>query len=273
MIPRPRLAARRKALGHSQETLARVLEVRPQSVARWEQGTSTPLARYRRPLADVLELSLTQLEALIEGDGQVSRLDGHAVPLWLDHYASLEQGASRLQTFEPIAIPGLLQTRDYATAVMRSTHLPTSEKAIEERVNARMARQAVLDRKPRPLELICVIDESVLHRVTGDRNVMAHQLDHLVTVGRRPSIQLFIVPAESAALHSASFGSFRLFTSAGATTPFITCTEDLTGFNYLDRRAAIDAHAELFDHLTKVALPLPASADLLEKIVERYTDG
>jgi len=264
------LAARRKALGHSQETLARVLDVRPQSVARWEQGMSTPLARYRRPLAEVLELSLGQLEELIDGAGHAPALIGHAVPSWLDHYSSLEQAASRLQTFEPIAIPGLLQTGDYATAVMKLAHIVTSEAVVRERVNARLARQAVLDREDHPLELICVIDESVLHRITGDAAVMSEQLAHLLRMGRKPTIQIFVVPSESPVLHAAAFGSFRLFTSAGATVPFMTCTEDLTGFNYLDRREAITAHTELFAHLTRVALPPSDSAVLIEKIMERY---
>ncbi|MGI9596442.1 MAG: helix-turn-helix domain-containing protein [Acidimicrobiales bacterium] len=274
MSPRPRLAARRKALGHSQETLARVLDVRPQSVARWEQGMSTPLARYRRPLAEVLELTLAQLEDLIDGAGQVSAFRGHAVPSWLDHYASLEQAASRLQTFEPISVPGLLQTSDYATAVMRSGHVPISEEVVRERVDARLARQAVLERDEKPLELVCVIDESVLHRVTGGSEVMAAQLQHLLIMGQKPTVQIHIVPASSGALHSAAFGSFRLFTSEGAAMPFMTCTEDLTGFNYLDRREAISAHTELFSHLTNVALPRSESAVLIEKVMERYnTNG
>lgn len=269
--PRPQLAARRKALGYSQEALADLLQVRTQSVARWEQGTTTPLARYRRPLAETLELSLGELEQLIDGAGTGPvTVNGHAVPAWLDHYTSLEQAAARLETFEPIAIPGLLQTEEYATAVMRSSHLPVSEHTIRERVKARLARQAVLDREPDPLELVCVIDQSVFHRVTGGRPTMATQLDHLAHCANRPSIDIHVVPIESGAVHCASFGSFRLFTSKGASSPFITCTEDLTGFNYLDRRAAIDAHAQLFEHLTSVALTTSDSAALIETIAESY---
>jgi hypothetical protein len=218
----------------------------------------------------VLDVTLPQLEQLIDGTSETAGLNGHAVPPWLDHYTSLEQAAARLQTFEPIAIPGLLQTEDYATAVMRSNHLPVSEEAIVELVRARLARQDVLDRQPEPLELFCVIDESVLHRVTGSDDVMAAQLDHLATMAQKPSLQLQVVPADSSALHCAAFGSFRLFTSAGATAPFMTCTEDLTGFNYLDRPPAIEAHAELFEHLTRAALSPPETANLIQTTAERY---
>ena len=237
--------------------------MRAQSVARWEQGTSTPLARYRRPLAESLELTLPQLEALIESGETPSGLNGHALPPWMDHYTSLEQGAAILRTFEPIAVPGLLQTEAYAMAVMAATHLPVDGQAIADRVRVRMARQAVLDRRPEPLELICVVDESVLHRITGSRSVMADQLGHLTAMASRPTIRLQIVSRDSSVLHSAAFGSFRLFTSSGATEPFMACTEDLTGFNYLDRRHAIEAHAELFDHLTSVALSPGDSVELI----------
>lgn len=214
-------------------------------------------------------MTLAELEQLLDGIGAVA-VNGHAVPAWLDHYASLEQAAARLQTFEPIAIPGLLQTEDYATAVMRSSHLPVSEETIQQRVRARLSRQAVLDRKPNPLELVCVIDESVFRRVTGGRQVMATQLQHLVQMGRKPTIGIHVIPAEGSVLHCAAFGSFRLFTSTGALEPFMTCTEDLTGFNYLDRRDGVDAHARLFEHLTSAALTTPDSIALIEAIAEGY---
>ncbi len=198
-------------------------------------------------------------------------LNGHAVPAWLDHYTSLEQGAGTLQTFEPISVPGLLQTRAYAEAVMRSSHLPVSELALRQRVQARMARQAVLERKPEPLRLICVLDQTVLHRVTGGNEVMREQLGHIVDKIQTAAVQVQIVPAESGVLHCASFGSFRLFTSAGATVPFMTCTEDLTGFYYRDRPDDVEAHLRLFDHLTSVALSPSESIDLVQEVARSYS--
>ena len=143
MPPRRQLAARRKAVGHSQESLARQIDVSAQSVARWEQGTSTPLARYRRPLAEHLSISLPELELLIDGASDTAVAAGNwlAFPGWLDHYASLEQAAARLQTFEPISLPGLLQTQEYAEAVVRSNWVALSDDVVRERVEARLARQ------------------------------------------------------------------------------------------------------------------------------------
>ncbi len=128
----------------------------------------------------------------------------------------------------------------------------------------------MLHRQPEPLELECIIDESVLHRVTGRPEVMAEQLEHLVTTATTAAVTIGVVPAASSALHCAAFGSFRLFTVPGAPDPFITCTEDLTGFNYLDRPEAIEAHAQLFTHLLAVALPPTESLDLIASLVEQY---
>ncbi len=244
--------------------------MRPQSVARWEQGTSTPLARYRRPLAEVLDLTLPELEHLIANGEGVPALQDPIAAGWMDHYTSLEQGAGKLETFEPIVIPGLLQTEAYATAVIRSSHIPLSQYTVEDRVRARLTRQRVLEREPHPLVLTCVVDESVLHRVTGGPETMADQLAHLVRMARRPDITIQIVPVRCGALHCAAFGSFRLFTAPGAADPFITCTEDLTGFNYLDRRQEIDSHAQLFAHLLTVALSPAESIKLIQTTAEHY---
>ncbi len=273
MPPRRQLAARRKAVGHSQESLARQIDVSAQSVARWEQGTSTPLARYRRPLAEHLSISLPELELLIDGASEtaVAAVNWHAVPGWLDHYASLEQAAARLQTFEPISLPGLLQTEDYAEAVIRTNWVSLADDVVAQRVHARLTRQAVLSRSPDPLELHCVIDESALRRVTGDEATMSGQLRHLQEViGRKSTVILQVCPATSSALHTAAFGSFGIFTSNETGVPYMVCTEDLTGFNYLDRRPVIEAHAQLFEHLTRVALSPSDSADLIHEIAETY---
>jgi len=222
-------------------------------------------------LAETLAVSLAELEYFLDGIADPGGSAAHhLVPPWLDHYSTLEQSAAKLETFEPIVVPGLLQTEDYATAVMRSSHLPVDDETVKARVQARLSRQAVLRRTPVPLEVRCVIDESVLHRVTGGPETMADQLDHLVSLAASETVDVRIVPMSSGGLHCAAFGSFRLFTSPDATGPYIACTEDLTGFNYLDRRHAIDAHAQLFRHLVDLALEPDQSGELLTSMAADY---
>jgi transcriptional regulator with XRE-family HTH domain len=267
---RKQLAARRVALGLTQEALAESLGVSSLSIRRWEAGTTKPRTPQRAPLADRLQITLPELERLLSGTPEVPVPDGHAVPSWLTHYASLEQGAARLQTVEPITIPGLLQTEDYARALMQYHYRPVSEGEVADTVRVRLARQAVLDREPDPLELHCIIDESVLNRQTGTPEVMAAQLDHLASVAAKPTVLIQVVPASGGVMHSASFGSFTLFTAADKARPYMACTEDLGSIHYQDSRHAIEAHTGLFDHLAAVALSPEQSAELILNQAERY---
>ena len=263
MPARVQLAARRKAFGYSQESLAHELQVTTSAVARWEQGTSTPKAVYRQPLARALGMSPVELERLLDVDGRrITGLDGGHVPHWLGHYASLEQSAAELRTFEPLVVPALLQTDGYAREVERAYHLPVTEEEVARRAEVRLARQAVLTRQPDPLDLFCVIDESILHRSLGGVEVMAAQLDHLVDVATWQNIDIRIVPL-GAASYGAAFGAFQILTSPGSSVPYIACSEDLVGKHYHDGADAVAAHGELFRHLFERALEPDASIDLI----------
>ncbi len=249
MPARVQLAARRKVFGYSQEALAQELQVTTSAVSRWEQGTSTPKAIYRQPLARALQLSPVELERLLDVDGRtIPGVNGQHLPHWLGHYASLEQSASELRTFEPLVVPALLQTADYATAVERCNHQPVSADGIASRVEARLARQAVLERIPVPLMLMTVVDEAVLHRNYGSAQMMTDQLNHLLALAERPNVDIRIMPL-SAGGYGAAFGAFQLLTSSGSARPFLACSEDLTGKHYHDGDDAVSAHHQLFDDL------------------------
>ncbi len=265
-MARERLAARRRAQGMTQEQLAQALDVTTSTVAHWEQGKSTPRAWHRRPLADRLEVSLGELERLLDVNGQVA-LDGHPVPAWLGHLASLEQAASEIWAYEPTVVHGLLQTAAYATAVESIGPRPATVEEVARRVETRMSRRAVLDRRPDPLQLAVVLDESVLRRRAGDRDVMDAQLDHLAEMAQRPNVDLQVLPLD-AGVFSAAFGAFKVLTSPGVPDPYMACVEDRAGPHYLDRPHEIEAHTVLFRYLAGVALPPDASLDLIHVVKE-----
>jgi transcriptional regulator with XRE-family HTH domain len=256
-------------LGWTQESLAESLGASVASVRRWEAGHSRPKPQLRGPLADKLQLTLPALERMLSANSPVA-LNGHAVPEWLTHYVSLEQAAGTLQIFDPATMPGLLQTPAYAEGVMRSHRVPLNDDGIRQQVDARLTRQAVLDRTPTPLELCCVIDESVLFRVTGSTDTMAEQLEHLVVMAARPTIKLQILPLTSSAIHNAWFGAFHLFTSEVASTPFMCCIDGLTGIYYQDSPQAIEEYVGVFDHLATIALSPEQSAELIQHRAEEY---
>jgi hypothetical protein len=189
-----------------------------------------------KTLADVLR-------ALNDNSGLIN---GHTVPSHLTHFASCEQGATELRCWEPIVIPGLLQTADYAMAVERTSITQTSESDIAERVKLRLWRQAVLSRPGNPLRLYAVVDQSALLRDVGGPVVMSEQLAHLQSMARLPNVALRIAPLIG--VPAAGWGAFRLLTSDGR-SPYMATTEDLSGFHYHEFPFVVRAYVDLWERL------------------------
>lgn len=257
--PRPQLAARRRAVGFSQESLAAAIGVTSNAVAKWEQGHSTPRARVRAPLADALEVTAVELDRLLD-TSMLQTAAGHSIAPWLGHYASLEQGAAEVWTYEPLVVPALLQTMEYALAVETAVHFPDSPERARSRAELRMHRQQVLVREPQPLLLRCVIDESILHRSIGGRRVMAEQLRHLASAAGRPNIELHIAPMDGAVYGAA----FSMLVTVGAADPYIACAEDLAGKRYHDAPPLVREHASMFEHLVERSLSPDDSLSLIK---------
>ncbi|MEM9563545.1 MAG: helix-turn-helix transcriptional regulator [Actinomycetota bacterium] len=268
MTARVQLAARRRACGYSQESLAQQLGVTTSAVSRWEQGTSTPKAIYRQPLARSLDMTPVELERLLDVDGrEITGLNGTHVPSWLGHYAALEQSAAQLRTFEPLVVPALLQTDDYAYAVEQAYHLPVTDEEVRRRVEVRLARQAVLHREPTPLEFFCLMDESVLHRAIGGPVVLQAQLRRLLSVAELPNVELRLVDLHDPPF-GVAFGAFQLLTSLAASSPYIACSEDLTGKHYHDSPDVVAAHHSLFEHMFARAIGVEETIDRITKRLE-----
>ena len=263
---RPKLATRRRQLGLTQEDLAELTNTHTATVSRWERGAANPEPKQRTSLGQALSVSIYALAELL-GE-EVPGVNRHSVP-GLDHYASLEQGAAKVERYDPATIPGLLQTAQYARAVMLTHYQPVSEDQMDHYVSARVARAAALRRQPNPLNLHCIIHEGLLSGRTGGPAVMREQLYHLRTMGTQPNVTLQVAPAGADLHHWASFGPFVLFTAEHAAGPFMACTETVTGFNYVDGRDALKEYSTLFRHLAQAALSPKDSAALIStKLME-----
>jgi transcriptional regulator with XRE-family HTH domain len=269
MARRQRLVERREALGLSQEQVARAVGRDVGTYRNYESGRSTPRPGDRRPLADALEWTVAQLAYALNSDDAPPPNGQQVVPEWLTLYANLEQTAASIRTWAPWSVHALLQTADYATAVESVGPVPSTDQAIAQRVELRLSRQAVLDRRPNPLELAVVLDESVLHRVTGGSDVMAAQLDHLADVAERPNVDLRVLPLD-AGVHAAAFGTFTLLSAPGSPEPFMASVEDRTGHRYLEGQYAVEAHRLLFDHLRDFALSPGDSLDTITATAKEY---
>lgn len=263
MARRQRLVERREQLGLTQAEVAAEALCDVGTYRRYESGRSTPRPGDRRPLAKALRWTTTELALALNDEAAAP--NGHVVPRWLDHLASLEQAAAEIQAFEPIVVHGLLQTVDYATAVESIGSFTAAH--IAEKVRLRLARQTVLTREPEPLRLSVILDESVLHRIAKDRHVMADQLDHMADLTETANVTVQIMPLSSA-VFPAAFGAFSLLVSPNAEDPYMAYVKDGAGPHYLDRPPDIDHHRDLFIHLQAAALSPLDSVDLIRRIAK-----
>ncbi|MGH3992490.1 MAG: DUF5753 domain-containing protein, partial [Pseudonocardiaceae bacterium] len=129
-----------------------------------------------------------------------------AMPRDFDLYLGLEASAMQIHSYAAVVVPGLLQTTAYAEAVIRGGDPTLTDEEVARRVELRMARQHVLDRKDPP-HVWAVLDEAVLRRQIGGPDVSRQQLEHLVTLAQRPHIDLQVLPAAAGA-HAGAEGTF-----------------------------------------------------------------
>ena len=123
---------------------------------------------------------------------------------WVD----AERRAAVLRRWEPLLVPGLLQTPEYARALFRAWQTTGDEDEVENLVTARIDRQRIFDR-PKPPSFWAVIDEGVLRRRIGGAKVMQDQLVHLAEMTERPAIKVHVIPAEVGA-HVGLLGAFAI---------------------------------------------------------------
>ena len=182
---------------------------------------------------------------------------------WFQDYLGLEESASRIQTWEQQFVPGLLQTEDYAKAIISHGWSPMAAQSVQRQVGLRMRRQALLGR-PDPPKLWAVIDESVLHRSIGGRRVLLDQVEHLIELTKRPNITVQVVPYQFSGY--AAEGSFTALRFAEPELPDVVYIEHLTGALYLDKRSDTELYGRVFDRLTVDAYTPDHSRQLLMKV-------
>jgi transcriptional regulator with XRE-family HTH domain len=185
-------------------------------------------------------------------------------------YATLigfETAARELHVFEPLTVPGLLQTPDYAHAVMRNGATDLSDEEIDRRVQVRLSRQAVLDGDD-ALKLWAILDEAVLTRQIGGPQVMGAQLTHLAELARRPGITIQVISFNQGA-HAAMTGAFGIFEFPGD-DPDIAYIDSITGELYLERPSDVRIAKDTLQRLRAAAAPIDTSLRLITQAARSY---
>ncbi|MFE0581504.1 MULTISPECIES: helix-turn-helix transcriptional regulator [unclassified Streptomyces] len=207
-----------------------------------------------------------RVDAALGTGGVFSRLVGlvlrSQLPTWFQAYAEMEARASYLSTYQAQLVDGLLQTEEYARAV-----LGVWSDDLDAKVAARMERQRVLDRENPPLMWV-VMSEAVLHQEIGGRDVMRNQLAHLLAQQGRQWVQVQILPFEAGA-HAGQPGSFSLLRFDD--DPDIVYTEDFVQGHMTANPQALREGSLRYDHLQAAALSLEESAVRIARVMEeRY---
>ncbi|MBK3639158.1 helix-turn-helix domain-containing protein [Streptomyces sp. NPDC001260] len=268
-----RLQELREAAGFKREEAARVLRVAPATVRRIEMAEvalKIPYVQVLLTTYGVPDEEAAAFVALAEEANQPGwwQRFHDVLPDWFSLYVSLEGAARIIRSYEPHFVPGLLQTEEYARAVMEAgTVGQTGPETIDRHVSLRMARQKLLDRADPP-HLWVVMDETVLKRPVSIRGeVMREQLDKLLEFAERDRITLQVAEFEDGP-HPGTYAPFTLFRFAEPELPDMVFTEYLTGALYLDSRGEVSAHLEVLDHMTARA----ASAQRTKKLLREYRE-
>ncbi|MEV0130239.1 helix-turn-helix transcriptional regulator [Dactylosporangium sp. NPDC050688] len=189
---------------------------------------------------------------------------GDVLPNWFQSYLGLEAAAALIRTYEVQFVPGLLQTKEYARAVVLLGHGRAKSDEIDRRVELRMARQQVLTRPDAP-KLWVVVDEAALRRPIGGIDIMRGQVDALLEANTLPNVRLQVIPFNAGG-HAAAGGAFTILRFPDQDLPDVVYIEQLTSALYLDKRDDVDLYAEAMERLCVEARPPTETQKVLEEI-------
>ncbi|MFM9367246.1 helix-turn-helix domain-containing protein [Streptomyces sp. Da 82-17] len=265
-----RLQELREEAGLKREEAARVLRVAPATVRRMETAEVTLKIPYLQSLLKAYGVEDEEADSFVtlaEEANQPGWWQRYhdILPSWFSMYVSLEGAASLIRSYEPHFVPGLLQTEEYARAVMRSGAVGrTDEAELERHVALRMQRQELLTRDDAP-RLWVVMDETVLRRTVGGPEVMRAQIDRLLEAVKLPNVTLQV--AEFAqGHHPGTYGPFVLFRFAVPELQDMVYAEYLTGAVYLDRRAEVVTYLEVMDRMAAQSATAHRTKEILRDL-------
>ncbi len=191
---------------------------------------------------------------------------GDVLPGWFQTYIGLEAAASLIRVYEVQFVHGLLQTEQYAHAVVSRGMPGATQAEIDRRVALRVERQKVLVSEHAP-HVHVVLDEAALRRPYGDRAVMRGQLKHLIEVSEHPGVTLQVMPFSFGG-HAGESGAFTMLSFPESDLSDIVYLEQLTGALYLDKREEVGQYAAVMEKLAKDSPDPAESRDLLRGLLQ-----
>ncbi|MFI5841004.1 helix-turn-helix domain-containing protein [Catenuloplanes sp. NPDC051500] len=262
------LRKHREEAGVTIETVAERLHCSTSKVSRIETGHTSATPRDVRAMLDIYGIDGDESSELV----QISR-EARQKGWWHPYstvltgaYVGLEAEANSVRAYEQQVVPGLLQTEEYARAMIRSARPDISADEVERRVRVRIERQSLLMQDD-PIDLWMVLDEAVVGRPVGGDAVMRAQIQHLVDRADLPNVTLQVLPF-SAGAHAGMDGTFTILDFPEPTDTDVVYAENATGGLFLEKADELRKYVFIFDHIRAAALRPEESVALLADLAK-----
>ncbi|MEU6230129.1 helix-turn-helix transcriptional regulator [Streptomyces sp. NPDC047042] len=254
------------------EEVAERLLVSQSKISRLENGRRSISQRDVRDLCGVYEVEDQRMVDSLMEMAKDSRQQGwwHAfgdVPYSV--YIGLETDAASLRVYDPQVIPGLLQTRPYAEALITGALPETSSSDIDNRVQVRLRRQERITALENPLRLWTVLDEAALRRVVGNKLLMREQLESLVEQSQLPHVTVQVIPFDMGA-HPGLNGQYAILEFPDAADSSVVYIEGVTSDLYLEKAQDVQKYSVMYEHLRAQALNVEQSRQFIADLAKEY---
>lgn len=274
---RLRTELRRARLGAdlTQEQVARAMDWSLSKIIRIETGAVGVSTNDLRALLVLYKVhdpertdELIELARASRQSSWSSKYRGDISPQFLQ-FIEYEEAASVLRIYEPLLVPGLLQTEEYADAIIRRLADPgTSADLIQTRMDIRVTRQQLLE-QPSPPILMCVIDQAAIQRLIGERTIARAQIERLIKLATRPNITIEVVPFD-AGLHRGMYEGFLILEfpdPEDGDVLFVETSRDLIVSH--DEAGEISGYLEVFNDLRSNSMGSDGTLAYLNDLVKR----
>ncbi|MGW1206287.1 helix-turn-helix domain-containing protein [Streptomyces cyaneofuscatus] len=285
MPSHPRPTVRRRRLGAELKRLREKAGVRMEDAAERIGGDKPKISRQENGRQGVSKL---EIEALLElyrvSDDRLrtalitlareGRRKGwwaqysDILPAGFQERLSIESDAARILTFQSMLVPGLLQTAEYATEVIRAAGKSATEDQIKSYIEVRASRQEILARD-NPPQYVCLLDEAVLRREVGGPAVMAGQLGKILEVNNPPRLTIQVVPL-SQGWHAGADGAFNIYSYPDPMDLDVVNLDYLDGALYLEEDLPVERYQLAFDELRATALASRQSMELVSSVRREF---
>ncbi|MEU1195374.1 MULTISPECIES: helix-turn-helix domain-containing protein [Streptomyces] len=262
----------RELKGMTAEEVAERLLVSQSKISRLENGRRSISQRDVRDLCGVYEVEDHRIVDSLMQMAKDSRQQGwwHSfgdIPYSV--YIGLETDAASLRVYDPQVVPGLLQTRSYAEALIAGALPETAPGDIDKRVQVRMKRQERISAPDNPLRLWTVLDEAALRRTVGNRSLMRDQLEHLVEQSQLPHVTVQVIPFDMGA-HPGLNGQYAILEFPDAADSSVVYIEGVTSDLYLEKANDVQKYSVMYEHLRAQALNVEQSRQFIADIAKEH---